>query len=378
MHAWGMGGTIRSVLNLAGHLAQRHDVEILSLVRRRDEPFLSFPPGVEVTAIDDQRPHASRGVSRLGRRFLARHTTVLLRPPDRARGVASLWTDVELARALRRRPSGVLIGTRPGLSLLAASAAPRSLAKIAQEHMHLSAHPRPLRQAIADGYRGLDAVVVLTASDLAAYREAIDGPVVTAIPNAVPDLGARPPGGSARTVMAAGRLTRQKGFERLIAAFGPVATVHPDWQLRIYGRGPLRKRLVRLVDELGLAGNVTIARPVERIGEAMARASILALSSRFEGFPMVLLEAMSVGLPVVSFDCPTGPREIVEHRRNGLLVPEGDVDAMAAAIVELIDDEDLRRRCSEGALRTAQRYSLDAIGARWEALITQLSRACAA
>ena len=374
MHAWGMGGTIRSALNLAGHLARRHDVEILSLVRRRDEPFLEFPAGVEVTAIDDQRPHASSGVARLGRRFLGRRSSVLVDRRDRARRVATLWTDVELARALRRRGSGVLVATRPGLSLLAASVAPRSLARVAQEHMHLSAHPRPLRRAIARGYRGLDAVVVLTASDLAAYRDTIDGPLVTVIPNAVPDL-AHGPGGSGRTVMSAGRLTRQKGFERLIAAFAQVAAINPDWRLRIYGRGPLRKRLVRLVGELGLARNVTVAGPVERIGEAMARASIFALSSRFEGFPMVLLEAMSVGLPVVSFDCPTGPREIVEQRRNGLLVPEGDVDGLAAAIVEMIDDEELRRHCSEGALRTAQRYSLDAIGAQWDALIAQLSRA---
>jgi glycosyltransferase involved in cell wall biosynthesis len=89
----------------------------------------------------------------------------------------------------------------------------------------------------------------------------------------------------------------------------------------------------------------------------------------------VLLEAMSVGLPVVSFDCPTGPREIVEHRRNGLLVPEGDVHALAAALAEMIEDSELRRRCAAGALETASRYSLDVIGPRWDELIERLAAA---
>jgi glycosyltransferase involved in cell wall biosynthesis len=374
MHAWGMGGTIRTTLNVAGHLAQSHDVEILSLVRRRDDPFFAFPPGVTVTAIDDQRPDALPPLTRLARRWLSRFGSVLLHPADRgAHHSGSLWLDIGLARAFHKRTNGVLIGTRPGLNLLAVAAASPSLVKIGQEHMNLSAHPRPLRRAVKRGYKALDALVALTQRDLDAYHEAIgEGPALHVIPNATPDLGGRRSDGSARTVIAAGRLTRQKGFARLIAAFAPVVAAHPDWRLEIYGRGPRRKRLQRRIDNLGLAGNVTLAGPVEDIGAAMAAASIFALSSRFEGFPMVLLEAMSVGLPVVSFDCPTGPREIVEDRRNGLLVRRGDVGALAEALVEMIDDEELRRRCSEGAVRTAERYSLDAIGPRWDQLISEL------
>jgi glycosyltransferase involved in cell wall biosynthesis len=374
MHAWGMGGTIRTALNVAGYLARQHDVEILSLVRRRDEPFFPFPPGVRVTAIDDQRPSATAGVSRLPRRCLAALGSVLMHPADRARRQGSLWTDIALARALRRRNRGVMIGTRPGLNLLVASVAPPSLVRIGQEHMNLSAHPPAVRRAIADGYPQLDAVVTLTETDLAAYRAAVgQGPLVTAIPNAAPDLGAGRSDGTARTVIAAGRLTPQKGFGRLITAFAHVARVHPDWKLLICGRGPRRKHLLKLVADLSLADNVVLAGPVPRIGEAMADASIFGLSSHFEGFPMVLLEAMSVGLPVVSFDCPTGPRELVEDRVNGLLVPEGDVAALGAALVEMIDDEELRRRCSQGAIATAERYSLDRIGPMWDRLVAVLT-----
>jgi glycosyltransferase involved in cell wall biosynthesis len=374
MHAWGMGGTIRTTLNLAGRLAHTHDVEILSLVRRREDPFFPFPPRVTVTAIDDQRPHALSPVERFARRHLAEYGSLLLHPADRgAHGAGSLWCDIGLARAFRRRSSGVMISTRPGLNLLAVSAAGPGLVKIGQEHMNMAAHSRPLRRAVRRGYSGLDALVTLTERDLEAYRNAIDDPpALHAIPNAATGIGARTANGSARTVIAAGRLARQKGFGRLITAFARVTESHPDWQLVICGRGPRRNQLQRQINGLGLAEKATLAGPVEDMGAAMESAAIFALSSRFEGFPMVLLEAMSAGLPVVSFDCPTGPREIVEHRRNGLLVPNGDVGALAAALNELIEDEALRRRCATEAIRTAERYSLDTIAPRWEALIRDL------
>jgi glycosyltransferase involved in cell wall biosynthesis len=101
---------------------------------------------------------------------------------------------------------------------------------------------------------------------------------------------------------------------------------------------------------------------------------VFALRSRFEGFPVTLLEAMSRGLAVVSFDCPTGPREIIEDHRNGLLVPAGDVDALAAAILEVVADEPLRRRLAAAAVETTRPYTIEAVGTRWEAFLADLPR----
>src|SRR3954470_25007836 len=129
--AWGMGGTIRATLNLAGWLAPRHDVEILSLVRNRDAPFFPFPPGVTVRALDDRRPGATPRHLRLARRVLKRVPSVLMHPHDRLSRVTSLWTDVRLAHELRRR-SGILIGTRPGFNLIAAELAPAELVTVGQ------------------------------------------------------------------------------------------------------------------------------------------------------------------------------------------------------------------------------------------------------
>ena len=373
MHAWGMGGTIRTVLNTASHLAQHHDVEVLGMIRTRDKPFFDFPDKVPVTPIVDERAKASRGPLR---RFFERFPTLLFPHADPSVRVINLWTDIQLARVLRTRRAGVLIGTRPGLNLLAARVAGPGLAKVGQEHMHLSNHPRKLQRAMRRGYPRLDALAVLTESDLREYGELLgDGARVEQIPNAVTKLDGGVSDLSAKTVIAAGRLKRQKDFFRLVRAFAQVADRHPDWQLKICGDGPHRERLEKLIADLGLARNVMLAGPVRNIGEELAGASIYALSSRREGFPMVLLEAMSKGLPVVSFDCPTGPREIVRNGENGFLVPHQDVDALAAGMNRLIEDDDLRRRCGAGALATAERYSIEVIGARWEELLASLARA---
>jgi glycosyltransferase involved in cell wall biosynthesis len=373
MSAWGMGGTIRTALQVAGHLAKTHDVEVLSIVRRRAKPFFEFPAGVTVTAIDDQRrSQAPSGAAGWLRRTLLRRRTRLL-SNDRSRDAMSLWTDLQILRALRSLGPGVLITTRPSLNVVAAELAPSRIATIAQEHMHFGAHRRPLAKAIGTSYPALDAVVTLTEADRSSYVEALGtGVRVEAIPNAVPELGGAPSPLAGKLVLGAGRLRRQKAFALLITAFAQVAPDHPGWNLLIAGEGPRRPVLEALVRDLGLEGRVSLPGRIRHLGAEMERASIFALSSRFEGFPMVLLEAFAKGLPVVSFDCPTGPRELIDHERDGLLVPNGDVPGLARAIAQLMDDEDARRRYGDAALQKASRYRLDRVGARWEALVGEL------
>ena len=224
-------------------------------------------------------------------------------------------------------------------------------------------------------YRRLDALTVLTEEDRRDYAELLAGSAarVARIPNALPPLGGGRSAGTEKVVVAAGRLTSQKGFDLLIRAFAPVARQRPDWTLRIFGSGHQRDELLELIASLELYDHVQLMGRTKHLGEELAAASLFALSSRFEGFGMVLVEAMSKGLPVVSFDCPRGPGEIVHHGQDGLLVPPQDVDAFSAALLELIGDEERRRRMGEAGLRTAREYDLDAIGARWERLLEELA-----
>ena len=371
--AWAMGGTIRATLNLAGHLAQANEVEVISLTRPNGSPFFPFPAGVTVTAIEPRARVTRPRPSALAAWLVGRRPSVLMDPSDSASRTWTLLTDVRLLRRIWQVRPDVIIGTRLALNVAAADLAPRGAVAVAQEHMNLSAKgPRRLR-ALRERYPELDALVVLTDRDRRDYSELLpDGVRLAQIPNTARELHGGPSPLTSPVVLGVGRLTRQKGFDRLIRAFAVVAREHPDWHLRICGSGPRLEALQRLIARRRLGRRVTLAGPVPSIEQEMANASLLVLSSRFEGFPLVVLEAMSMGLPVVSFDCPTGPREIVEHGRNGLLVPDGDVNALARAIDELIRDEEQRRRLGAAALATAAEYRPAAIGGRWDALLDEL------
>jgi glycosyltransferase involved in cell wall biosynthesis len=374
LHAWGMGGTIRAAASLAGSLAEHRSVEVISVVRRGERPFFAFPEGVEVSVVDDQRP--GHGSGRLAARLLRRLPSVLIHPEDYAYPWCSLWTDALLMRRLREMRGGIVIGTRPSFNLLAAALGGPGVVTVGQEHMNFHAHRRGLAADILRRYRDIDALAVLTEDDQRDYEEALAGAPtrIVRLPNAVPALTGERPRLDRPVVVAAGRLNAQKGFDRLITAFKPVADAHPGWRLQIYGRGPRRAALRRQIMELGLYDDVLLMGPTRALGEALSHASVFALSSRFEGFGIVVVEAMSKGLPVVSFDCPRGPGEIIDDGRDGVLVADGDVEAFSRALVELAGDEERRRALGAAAIESARRYDPDAIGARWEALLAELVR----
>jgi glycosyltransferase involved in cell wall biosynthesis len=322
---------------------------------------------VRVRALEDRR--------RPGRlaRLLGRLPSLLVHPEDYAYPWCSLWTDVALLRGLRALRGGVLVTTRPALNLVAARLAHPSVTVIGQEHMNFLSHRPRLARDIRRGYGGLDALTVLSADDARDYGALPGGPRVELIPNPVAELDGGVSAQEAPLVVAAGRLNTQKGFDLLIRAWAPVAERRPDWMLRIYGSGPEHEALERLIAEHGLGGRVALMGRSRQLGAAMAEGSLFALSSRFEGFGMVVVEAMGKGLPVVSFDCPRGPADIIDHGEDGLLVAPEDVPGLTAALLELIEDPERRRGMAEAARRKAQRYAGSAIAPRWDALLADLA-----
>lgn len=174
-------------------------------------------------------------------------------------------------------------------------------------------------------------------------------------------------------IVAAGRLTRQKGFDLLISAFAAVAERHPLWSLTIWGEGEERAALARQADALGLTGRIGLPGVSAAQGGWTGEASAFVLSSRYEGFPNVLLEAMAAGLPVIAVDCPYGPREIIAHDRDGLLVPDHDGAALAEALDRLMGDAALRCRLGRQAALSVQRFRADLVARQWEALVDGLA-----
>lgn len=220
-------------------------------------------------------------------------------------------------------------------------------------------------------YPRASAVVNLTQQATDWCREHFRLTRTATIPNPVlpPAVRKAPGQKSAKLVVAAGRLVDQKRFDLLIRSFGLLAAEHGDWDLVIYGEGPNRAALERLIEAVGCAGRITLPGWAENLTARMAEGDFFVLSSEYEGFGNVIVEAMAVGLPVVSFDCPSGPGEIIRHELDGLLVPPLDVPALAESMGRLMTDEALRARLAARAPEALERFSLARTLKLWDAVI---------
>ena len=217
--------------------------------------------------------------------------------------------------------------------------------------------------------RRLDRFVVLTEEDRQAWPE-LDN--VSVVPNPLPGLPVSVSTLQQKRVIAAGRYVYQKGFDMLLQAWQQVEGQHPDWQLVVYGEGD-RTPYEQLAERLHLdPARCRLCGPTQRLADQLTASGLFVFPSRFEGFGMVLLEAMACGLPCVSFACPCGPRDIVTHDVNGLLVPAGDVAALAEAMHHVMSSPQLARRLATAARGRAAQYDIAHIGARWQQLFSDL------
>lgn len=216
-----------------------------------------------------------------------------------------------------------------------------------------------------------DVVVTLTPGDAKEWGRARR---VEIIPNFTVMPVEHVSDGCAKRVIAVGRLEWVKGYDRLIDAWKQVVEMYPDWHLDIFGVGTLEQELKQQQVRLGLQQNMTIHPATPTINKEYEKSTLFVATSHFEGFPLVLLEAMQVGLPCVAFDCPFGPAAVIVDGENGFLVPEGDVSRLAEKLMLLIEDDDLRRRMSAAALEQSKHFTVDVVMARWKALFEELAQ----
>lgn len=302
---------------------------------------------------------------------------------DSAHVLAALGNNFVRIRALRRaiaasRPDAVISFIAESNVRVLIAAAGLRVPVIISERTFLNGHHmrgiwRTLRRW---SYPRASAIVAQTRR-CAAELEALVRRQVDVIANPVwtesrPDGTADDGVTHGHTLLAVGRLAPEKGFDLLIEAFAQASPRHHDWRLVILGEGPLRDELARKITDRNLGGRIAMPGFDAHIRSAMRRADLFALSSRYEGFPNALLEAMTEGLACVSFDCNAGPRELIDHRSNGWLVPAGDVSALAAALDTLMGDADLRAQLGQRARSIAGKYSLATILEQWNALVTSV------
>lgn len=370
-NAYGIGGTIRTTYNLARTLSEQHDVEIVSVFRHRDVPV--FEPGarVRVRHLVDLRKDSPTYDG--DDPAFCRQARVFPSAEGRFRQYSEL-TDRRIADHLRSLEADVVVGTRPGLNVHIAKQARRGPVRVGQEHLTLDTHGRALTRALRAVYPRLDAVTTVTEADARSYRSRLrlPGVRIEAVPNSVPEPGVRPADGTGKWVVAAGRLAKVKRYDLLIRAFAQVVAERPDWRLRIYGGGAEKAALRALIDELGLYNHVFLMGPANPLEPEWAKGSIAAVTSSLESFGMTIVEAMRCGLPVVSTDCPHGPGEIIDDGVDGRLVPVGKKNAVAGALLELINDDERRQRMGRAALAGSARFDPAQIACRYEALFGDL------
>ncbi len=362
------GGMERVLLNKVRWIRENTPWQVIIVTTDQEgrKPFYDFPEGVRIV---DLGINYSRGNS--------------LSPFGKI-------TDYFHRRKLhRRRLSDFLMQERPDLTITLypseASFVPDikdGSKKILEFHYSKNFRLQYNRQGLlglADKWRTradeklvrrFDRFVVLTNQDA---RDWGDIPNMSVIPNAAIPLSSEHSDCLSRRVIAVGRLDYQKGFDRLIKAWRLVMDKGlTDWHLDIFGQGEWKDYLNGIIQENNLGNCVTVNAPVSDIAAQYTSSSLLAMSSNYEGFPMVMIEAMSCGLPVVTFDYKCGPRDIITPEVNGLIVPNGDIQAFADALARVMTDTEMRSRMGREALRVTERYSLDLVMKSWNNLFEKL------
>lgn len=215
----------------------------------------------------------------------------------------------------------------------------------------------------------LDAFVLLTQHDANSWKDIKDGYI---IPNSLTFYPESTSNCDNKKVISVGRLDEQKGFDMLISVWEIVHKNHSDWEINIYGEGMLYDELTKKIFQKGLEKCFKIHKPVKNIVDKYLESSIYVMSSRFEGFGMVLVESMACGVPCISFDCPYGPSDIIKNNEDGLLVKNGDINAMAERICYLIENQNTRKEMGIKARKNIKRYSPDIIMNQWDLLFKNL------
>ena len=363
IHSLSCGGAERVAANLANHWAGKGWRVTVVTLAAQSEDFYQLHPAVKRVALNlsgaSHNPLTAL-INNLRRIFALRRVLRRVRP------------DVAL---------GMMVSSNVQLTLAATGL--RGLVTIGSEHIHppqlpLSRLWEGLRRFC---YGNLEAVTALTTESrdwllhhtkvkkVAVIPNAVPWPLPTQAPWLIPQA-VLPPG--QKLLLAVGRLCEQKGFDLLIDAFGQIAAEHADWYLVILGEGPLRDNLAAQIASTGLEGRVLLPGRVGNVSDWYAAADLYVMSSRFEGFGNTLAEAMAHGVPAVSFDCDTGPRDIIRHEVDGLLVPPGDVAALCAAWRRLMGDDVLRRQFAARAIEARERFSMEWIIGMWETLFEEL------
>ncbi|OIJ98359.1 glycosyltransferase family 4 protein [Streptomyces colonosanans] len=362
-----LGGVGRWQEQMARLLSERgHRVRIIGIAPPEVPMDLGARPPYETLTLYERRPPGRhRPHFPLGRL----HPAARIQEADRRAAAERLSSVFRAAR-----PGAVIIVTQVWAMEWVALADTAGHPVIGMSHESFAASRRSSRFGrVRRYYRDVDRLLVLTQEDADLWTgEGLNN--VGFLPNPLPVTPSAPSPRTEKVVASIGRLSHAKGVDLLLDVWAEAAPRQPGWILRVYGAGEHEAALRRQCTDLGLDDSVEWAGQTDNVIGALGRSSVFVQSSRGEGFPLVLLEAMACGVPCVAFDCSPGVREIVRNGEDGLLARHGDVSELACHLVRLMADENLRDAMGERARENVLRFAPDVITRRWEELFDFLER----
>lgn len=272
-----------------------------------------------------------------------------------------------LSRYLKTNSFDVII-TQAFLPTFLIAATDHQAYNIVCEHFKYDLYATPITKIRNYIYSRRDQVVTLTDADRDKFRNV--GIHAITLPNMSP-FPIESNSYEGKRIISVGRLQPQKGYDILIPAMKPVFDAHPDWHLDIYGEGPDRDMLQNMINALDLSSHITLCGYSDNIRHELRNSAISIVSSRFEGFPMAILEALSCGVPTVSFDCPQGPKQLLKDGA-GLLVEPENQEKMTESILKMIESPDLRESSKKQGYKNMQEYTPERITERWIELLSTI------
>lgn len=349
----GVGGAERVLANLANYWAERgRTVTIFAFQSPEREVFFPLNPAIKYRGLDMAQiaKNLFDGILNNIRRFRKLRKVIAAEKPD---VVISFLAKINMVTLL------ATIGFKCKI-FVTEHTEPGNLRKHKKWFLM-----RPLIYRLADR-------VILLSKDMLKHFPAAVKRKTGVIPNPVPAM-TEPLGKEffdnkvpSKVLIAAGRLEECKGYDFLLQAFSKIHKNFPEWSVQFWGDGTLKDNLVQQKEALGLSECVSFHQPTKDIYAVMRKADIFLLSSRYEGFPNVLLEAMINGLPIITFDCVASIREILSDGVEGIIVPPEDVNAFARAMADLMSDDDKRMAMARKGPKAVEKYSMDNVMKIWE------------
>ncbi|MDJ1109131.1 glycosyltransferase family 4 protein [Macrococcoides caseolyticum] len=377
-----MGGTTRAVTNLANMLNDiGHNVTIVSVFKGQRDTFFKFNENIKLKSLIDYTTLNQHSITEIINKKIRKIFTQwsypqYIHPDEPGINQFSRYSEALIIRFLKHLKCDMIISTRASYNLLVAQFAPEHVIKIAQEHMLFEKHSQALKESIIKYYSKFDLVISLTQKDKDIYESHLTSSRIKVIPNALPKgfFNLKTDKEKSNIIISAGRFEKEKGFDLLIKTIALIKDDIRDWKVNIYGDGKEKAVLQELIEKNNLNEIITLHPTTKNLPTLLEESKIYILPSRYEGFGLVLIEAMAKHNAVVAYGCPVGPLELINDEVNGLLAQAESLTDLSNQILKVINNQSLFNTLQHNGFEFSKKFEYEVIRNLWKNTIESVNK----